>query len=348
MGCDGCPLYPPPGKVQAAVCDTLVEAGVKPRIAKPIVKGAADGLRSSALFHLRGQIADQILTELVATGTVLQPGMKEKIAKAISAQIRCYAATLTMRWGENPRNPGKKLHKGYPRRFEEVTFFPGVMEKAARWPDLAGTTEPETPWLDGCRRLLFVSDMGDALSESVDFNYLEREIVRNVTSPNGRRHIWLWLTKRPKRMARFHDYLKRRGTRWPKNLVPMTSVLDQEMAVHVKHLKHIPAAVRGLSVEPLWEDVEIDLTGIDWVIVGGESGAYARPFDLAWARKLRDQCKAEGKAFFLKQLGAKPIEDGEPLKLIDRHGGDWEEWPEDLRIREVPEFFRAPGLATVG
>jgi hypothetical protein len=120
----------------------------------------------------------------------------------------------------------------------------------------------------------------------------------------------------------------------------MTSVLDQEMAVHVKHLKRIPAKVRGLSVEPLWEEVNLDLDGIDWVIVGGESGKTAKLFDIAWARALRDRCLAEGKAFFMKQFGANSYQDGQQIVLQDPHGGDWNEWPEDLRLRDFPAHFR--------
>src|SRR6185369_17246160 len=100
-------------------------------------------------------------------------------------------------------------------------------------------------------------------------------------------------------------------------------------------------------------------TYIDWVIVGGESGPGARPFDIAWARKIVGQCRATGTAVFVKQLGARPY-DGEDesgtcectqwteycespthptgfLRLRHRKGGDMSEWPEDLRVREFPE-----------
>ncbi len=98
-------------------------------------------------------------------------------------------------------------------------------------------------------------------------------------------------------------------------------------------------------MEPLWESVELPLEGIDWVICGGESGSAANPFDLAWARELREQCREAEVAFFVKQLGSNPVEDGEPLKLKDGHGGDWNEWPDDLRIRELPGAFRSMGGA---
>ncbi len=180
--------------------------------------------------------------------------------------------------------------------------------------------------------------MGDALSSSIPFPYLRGEIVDVVGTPSGRQHLWLWLTKRPARMAKFTRWLKDRGIAWPDNLVAMTSVLDARMAkAAVKWIQRVPAKIRGLSVEPLLEPLSLDLKGIAWVIVGGESGHYARPFHLEWARDLREQCREQGVAFFVKQLGAKPFENGQPLKLHDRHGGDWQEWPEDLRIREMPD-----------
>lgn len=102
---------------------------------------------------------------------------------------------------------------------------------------------------------------------------------------------------------------------------------------------------------PNGETLGSDGPGIDWIIVGGESGPKARLFDLDWARSTIDQCKAAGVACFVKQLGAKPFEvlpvsfpwevcnraEDFPLELKDSHGGDWDEWPADLRVREFPE-----------
>lgn len=76
-------------------------------------------------------------------------------------------------------------------------------------------------------------------------------------------------------------------------------------------------------------------SGIHWVIVGGESGPQARPFDLTWARSIIAQCRTASVPVFVKQLGAYPL-DGERMSLNDRSGGDMAEWPEDLRIREFP------------
>lgn len=102
---------------------------------------------------------------------------------------------------------------------------------------------------------------------------------------------------------------------------------------------------------------EIGLPRVDWVIVGGESGPHARPFNLEWGRSLVEQCRAAGVAVFVKQLGSRPAEphhpndgcelvgqcDGDhPLRLRHNHGGNPDEWPEDLRVREWPAPVAVP------
>jgi len=141
---------------------------------------------------------------------------------------------------------------------------------------------------------------------------------------------------------------------WPlPNVWLGVSIEDQQRAdERVPKLLKLPAAVRFLSCEPLLEDVDWRAgRGISWVIVGGESGPDARPFDLAWARSILAQCKDAGVACFVKQLGAKPFEmrrdptyvdereDEESIALADSHGGDPEEWPVDLRIRQFPKLM---------
>ncbi len=164
---------------------------------------------------------------------------------------------------------------------------------------------------------------------------------------------------------------------WPLPSVWLgVSVENQKYAEErVPHLVATPAAVRFVSAEPLlgpvdlnhaawcegrpllplnmqarqvtpagaatWKEGFTPLRALDWAIVGGESGPGARPFDIAWARSIRDQCAAAGVACFIKQLGAHPIEEGRRLKLQDRHGGDMGEWPEDLRVREFPAAANA-------
>ena len=175
----------------------------------------------------------------------------------------------------------------------------------------------------------------------------------------------------------------------PANVWLGTTVEDQERATErIPHLLAAPARVRFLSCEPLLEPVNLFLgnclcrgsdpwqhkhypepphscarcskcnafVGIDWVIVGGESGGKARPFALDWAKSIIDQCRAAGVAPFVKQMGTRPVVvtgatgnfrthegrrqlelTGTLVELRDRHGGDPVEWPEDLRVREFPE-----------
>jgi protein gp37 len=146
--------------------------------------------------------------------------------------------------------------------------------------------------------------------------------------------------------------------KWPlPNLWVGTSVENRKHGVpRIGLLRQVPAAVRVLSIEPLLEDLgDLDLTGIGWVLVGGESGPKARPFDPDWARRILAQCREQRVPCFIKQLGAVPVtgatgrfrtHEGRRqvelvrLRLKDRKGGDMDEWPEDLRVREFPEAQR--------
>jgi protein gp37 len=205
-----------------------------------------------------------------------------------------------------------------------------------------GKLVPGKPWLDGMPRTIFVSDMGDALSQDVPFEYLVDEVIRVASSDRGRRHLWLWLTKLPRRMAEFAGWLTDRGIGWPENLWAGTSLTSRKVLGRVEDLLEVPARVRFLSVEPQWQEIGPDLPGgIGWVIQGGESrqrGRECHPFDLAWARSLRDQCQATRVPYFLKQLGSHVIEHGNRIRFLHDHAGDWSEWPADLRVRQMPRL----------
>lgn len=139
------------------------------------------------------------------------------------------------------------------------------------------------------------------------------------------------------------------GVKIPENIWAGVSVEDELRAYTRKN--HIPSTLRFLSVEPLLERVSLDLEGISWVIVGGESGPKARACRVDWVRDVVEQCRRHGVPCFVKQLGARPVmpcwPDGTEAvaKLKDPKGGDMEEWPEDLRVREWPasrEFQTLP------
>ena len=111
----------------------------------------------------------------------------------------CYAGRIHSRFA------GKSA--AYPAPFEDVRPVAGRMTEAALWSSLRDLDRVEKPWLNGLPRLIFMSDMGDALSENISFEFLHREIISSVMTHRGRRHHWLWLTKRPERMAEFSNCL---------------------------------------------------------------------------------------------------------------------------------------------
>lgn len=143
----------------------------------------------------------------------------------------------------------------------------------------------------------------------------------------------------------------------PSNVWVGASAEDQKRAdERIPELLKIPAKVRFLSVEPLLGPVEFSdvtrrsdaiqqlgkpaLSGIDWVICGGESGSGARHCNVEWVRNIVNQCKAAEVPVFVKQLGARPITGASSiaLHLKDNKGGNMEEWAEDLRVRQFPSL----------
>jgi protein gp37 len=254
---------------------------------------------------------------------------------------KCYAGWLHVRFGG--------VTKGYSPTFEELTFWPGRMAEAAGWPDLTGTSRKDKPWLDGLPRLIFVSDMSDSLSKDVPFEFLEEEVVRTARSTDGQRHQWLWLTKRPDRMAEFSESLRQKGIDWPSNLWAGTSITTQATTTRIGHLLRVgdQGTIRFLSVEPQHEPIDLAkwLPDLDWIIQGGESGHDACPFQVEWAADLARQCRRQGVAYFLKQLGTVVYRRGEQVHFEDHHGGDWSEWPKELRIREMPLSGQLPAAA---
>ena len=143
---------------------------------------------------------------------------------------------------------------------------------------------------------------------------------------------WLLLTKRPEYFVRFLPWYGEGEP--PGNVWLGTSVENQQTAdQRIPHLLDAPAVLRFLSCEPLLGPVTLSRStewivpcGIDWVIVGGESGHRARPCDLQWIRSILNQCESASVPCFVKQLGGG----------TDKRG-DWDKWPADLRVREFPD-----------
>jgi protein gp37 len=150
----------------------------------------------------------------------------------------------------------------------------------------------------GMRSQVFCASMADVFDEEAPVGQLARlwNLIR--LTPNL---DWQLLTKRPHRISQClpHDWENGYHNVWLG-----TSVEDQRVISRIAHLTKIPAIVRFLSIEPLLGPIpNLPLEGIDWIIVGGESGPHARPVQPQWIFEIRRQCRAAGVAFFFKQWG---------------------------------------------
>ena len=143
---------------------------------------------------------------------------------------------------------------------------------------------------------IFVCSMSDLFHESVPFEFIDQVLKTIRETPQ---HRYQLLTKRSERMA---EYFVSRDV--PANVWLGVTVECQATRSRIDELRNVPATVRFISCEPLIEDLgELNLSGINWVIVGGESGPNARPMKKEWALNIRRQVKTEGIAFFFKQWG---------------------------------------------
>lgn len=170
-------------------------------------------------------------------------------------------------------------------------------------------------------RVIFVNSMSDLFHARVHTSFIQEVFEVMQTTP---RHTYQILTKRPRRVARLAADLP-----WPSNVWLGVSIENSEQLWRLDELRRIPAATRFVSAEPLLGPLDgIDLSGIHWVIAGGESGPRHRQLDPEWVRQLRDDCRGQRVAFFFKQWGGRtPKANGRELD-----GRLWDETPATTRV----------------
>ena len=170
-------------------------------------------------------------------------------------------------------------------------------------------------------RLVFVNSMSDLFHPAVPDDFIV-DVFRTMAAAD--QHTFQILTKRAQRLRQIAARLP-----WPTNVWMGVSVENARYRFRIDHLRAVPAQVRFLSVEPLIAPVgKLNLAGIHWVIVGGESGPRARPADPAWVTDVRDQCVRAGVAFFFKQWGGRTPKSGG--RELD--GVTWDEMPVELGV----------------
>jgi len=170
-------------------------------------------------------------------------------------------------------------------------------------------------------RLVFVNSMSDLFHAKVPVAFIEQVVAVMEDTPQ---HTYQVLTKRAHRLRRLAEELE-----FPRNVWTGVSVENADHLDRVEDLQAVPAAVRFLSCEPLLGPLTgLDLTGIHWVIVGGESGPGHRPVNKAWVEEIRDACEAAGLPFFFKQWGGRTPKAGG--RMLD--GQTYDEMPERVPI----------------
>jgi len=207
----------------------------------------------------------------------------------------CYAETFAERWRGIP---GHHFEQGF-----DLRLWTDRLDMPLAW------KKPRT---------IFVNSMSDLFHERVPRAFIQR-VFQTMEKANW--HTFQILTKRSERLAEIGPDLN-----WPPNVWMGVSIERAEFLWRADHLRVVPAAVRFLSLEPLLGLLgTIDLSGIQWVIVGGESGPGARPIEADWVRDIRKQCLKRGVPFFFKQWGG--VQKKRNGRLLD--GQTWEGMPEE-------------------
>jgi protein gp37 len=185
----------------------------------------------------------------------------------------CYAERLTHRLKAMGQ---KKYRNGF-----QLTLHPDTLELPLRW------KQPQR---------IFVNSMSDLFHHDVPFEYIQRVFA---TMRRASWHQFQVLTKRSGRMLAVADEID-----WPENVWMGVSVESEKYTSRIDHLRKTGAKTKFLSLEPLLGPLDgLDLKGIDWVIVGGESGPGSRPMEAEWVTSIRKQCRQAKVAFFFKQWG---------------------------------------------
>lgn len=175
-------------------------------------------------------------------------------------------------------------------------------------------------------RKIFVNSMSDLYHKDVPAEFIER-VFQTMTRAHW--HEYQILTKRADRLEEIAPSLP-----WARHIWQGVSVESADYTFRIDHLRRTPAHIKFLSIEPLLGPIpDLDLSGINWVIVGGESGGGCRSMELDWVARIRDACARQNVPLFVKQTGEKLAR---RLKLKSKKGGDPSEWPAELRVRQFP------------
>lgn len=213
--------------------------------------------------------------------------------KISSGCLNCYAERMARRL--------KAMGQPNYRNGFKVTCHRHVLDMPMRWKK---------------GQMVFVNSMSDLFHKDVPDDFI---LDIFSTMRQARQHQYQILTKRVERLAKFSAELP-----WQENIWMGVTVEERGYKYRIDYLRYTRAKIKFLSLEPLLDDLgEINLDGIDWVIVGGESGPGARPIEIEWVRDVREQCLAQDVPFFFKQWGG--TNKKKAGRLLD--GETWDEMP---------------------
>jgi len=253
---------------------------------------------------------------------------------------RCWSARYTHRFDARYVGQPPGDVDAYEHAFTDGSRFNGIVRLRHDKLELPLRTKKPQAWLI----------LNDLFHEDVPREFIAKSLDLAFHGYINRGHIFLFLTKRIKRMFQeftLWAHLRGNDLAGIEGFWPGVSVCNDSELWKIGDLLQIHAAVRWVSIEPMLGEIDIyshltpcGVRGVDWVVLGAETGPGARPMMQYWAKSIVDQCKCAGVPVFIKQIHI-PIVTGQHLhtrKTTYRISKNMNEWPENLRVRELPEI----------
>jgi protein gp37 len=258
-----------------------------------------------------------------------------------NSTIQWTAHTFNPWWGCAKLSPGcnRCYAEGLAKRFEGAIWGPTANRRffgRKHWAEPVAWDKAAKA--AGKRHRVFCASMCDIMEDRRVLDPARAQLFELIERTPCL--DWLLLTKRP---ANFKTLLPAHWLTCPRpNVWLMATVEQNTMMTRILDLISVPAVIHGISYEPALDLLDLSsplLSALDWIIVGGESGAGARPFDAAWAMDIVKRFAGSKTMVFVKQMGTNAVLNGQRMTHAGKknsHGADWTQWPKCLQVRQVP------------
>lgn len=298
------------------------------------------------LFALRDLPVRELVTAFYSNDMVTAQAKEvaEKYRRLFNLHYARYEHDRLLELGREHVGPSKVLQMSHGQQIEEAAGYTELIHGGACMAELGGIIREEKPWLTESARIIRLPEFGGKLKGQILCEIFQAGIIDVVNSPMAKRHAFIWPTESPGHIGKLWQWMLKRNLEWPDNLISLTTERNYRADFHDWLSGQERDCSTGRMKIPLWcpfvaviggkhvEDLLVSPHRIQWCIVEN----WTTDADLTWIERLHERCGKSGTALFVNGIGQTPVFEGKPVALKDGSVADWHEWPERLRIRELP------------